>query len=136
MSFAFDASAAAALAFADERSAAAERLEERLNNGETAFTAPNFHQELVQALLNGARRGRISSEDVSAFLALVDCLSIQTINVNLLANGPLWLLARQNNLTAYDAGYLHAAMMHGVPLATGDAALRKAAIRAGVEIIK
>ena len=52
MSLAVDASAVVALHFLDERPPF-EPLEERLASGEQVFTAPNFHQEVMEALRRG-----------------------------------------------------------------------------------
>jgi predicted nucleic acid-binding protein len=45
-------------------------------------------------------------------------------------------LAREHDLSAYDAAYLDVAVRHGAPLATLDAALQKAGRTAGVKIFK
>ncbi len=135
MSFAMDASAAAALAFDDERGAGEEALQLKLEEGETAYVPPNFHQELLEALLRGVRRERISLADASAFLAFMDTCDFHVVPVSPMANGPIWLLARQHGLSAYDAGYLHAALHMGVPLASGDALLRRKAKAADVELL-
>jgi predicted nucleic acid-binding protein len=44
-------------------------------------------------------------------------------------------LARSERLSAYDASYLELAMRRGVPLATKDDALAKAARRVGVMLL-
>jgi predicted nucleic acid-binding protein len=44
-------------------------------------------------------------------------------------------LMRAHRLTAYDATYLELALRRGLPLATGDKALRKAASTAGVALL-
>jgi predicted nucleic acid-binding protein len=135
MSFAMDASAAAALAFDDERGPVEEKLQSKLENGETAYVPPNFHQELLEALLRGVRRERISLADANAFLAFIDACDFHVVSVAPLANGSVWLLAQQHGISAYDAGYLHAALHMGVPLASGDVLLRKKAKIAGIEIL-
>lgn len=43
-------------------------------------------------------------------------------------------LAREYNLSAYDAAFLDLALRFGVPLATLDVDLRKAAVKVGVVI--
>jgi predicted nucleic acid-binding protein len=43
--------------------------------------------------------------------------------------------ARQHRLTVYDASYLELAQREAWPLATLDAALRKAATELGIELI-
>ena len=45
-------------------------------------------------------------------------------------------LARRHRLSAYDASYLELALRAGLPLATLDEALRKAAAKAGVRLHK
>ncbi len=54
MSLAIDASAAVALHFADERAPFIE-MEDRPADGEEAFTAPNFFQEVMEALRRALR---------------------------------------------------------------------------------
>jgi predicted nucleic acid-binding protein len=44
------------------------------------------------------------------------------------------LIAREHNLSVYDAAYLELSIRHGASLATLDGKLRKAAKNAGVEI--
>jgi predicted nucleic acid-binding protein len=44
------------------------------------------------------------------------------------------LLARQQNLSAYDAAYLELAVREGLPLATRDGQLKKAARAVGVSL--
>jgi len=45
-------------------------------------------------------------------------------------------LARRYRLSSYDASYLELAMRAGLPLSTPDEALKKAAIKAGVKLLK
>ncbi len=45
------------------------------------------------------------------------------------------LLAQQHKLTLYDAAYLEIALRHGIPLATQDAELRKAATAHGIALL-
>jgi predicted nucleic acid-binding protein len=44
-------------------------------------------------------------------------------------------LARRERLTTYDAAYLELAMRLGVPLATRDQPLRRAAARTGTQVL-
>ncbi len=44
-------------------------------------------------------------------------------------------LARLHHLSAYDAAYLRLAVEEGLPLASLDIALNKAAVAAGVELV-
>jgi predicted nucleic acid-binding protein len=49
--------------------------------------------------------------------------------------GDILSLARAQELSAYDAAYLHVAITHGLPLATLDEALRRAAAACGVALV-
>jgi predicted nucleic acid-binding protein len=72
----------------------------------------------------------------SEFIALIGGLPIvideQTAN---LALSTVLDLARSESLSAYDASYLELAMRRGVPLATKDDDLAKAASRVGVSLL-
>ena len=86
--------------------------------------------ELRNALLMNERRGRISSEQTSRILAASLALNVE-IDEN---HDEIQLLdlARRFDLTAYDAAYLEVAFRRGLPLATFDRRLRKAAEAVGV----
>ena len=60
MSLALDASAAVALHFADERAPFVD-LEDRDTDGEEAFTAPNFFQEVMETLRRAIREERTTN---------------------------------------------------------------------------
>ena len=131
MSLAIDASAAVALHFLDERPAF-EAMEERLASGEDAFTAPNFFQEVMEALRGGIRSGRTTPEDVAAWLTVLDSYGIQPIDLYPCAASATWLIAEQLNISAYDAGYIAVAKGRGLELFTNDAVIRRRAPKAGV----
>lgn len=131
MSLAIDASAAVALHFADECAPFAE-LESRLGNQEDAFTAPNFWQEVMEALRRGVREGRTTDLDVNAFLGVLDSFNIHTVPVNPVAGCATWLLAESLNVSAYDAGYAAIARQKGLPLWTRDGELVKKLRRTGI----
>ena len=122
MSLAIDASAAVALHFADERDPFVE-LEERLADGEAAFTAPNFFQEVMEALRRAVRERRTTPQDAQAWLGVLDSYDILTVNVNPVAGCATWLIAETLNLSAYDAGYIAVAKAKGLPLWTRDSAV-------------
>jgi predicted nucleic acid-binding protein len=78
-------------------------------------------------------RGRLDSKQTSRALALLAALPIQLDHG---ANETALLaLARQHQLTAYDAAYLELAQRENVALATLDEALIRAARAAGVPVI-
>ena len=135
MNFVIDASAALALTFADERTPEIEGMETRLMNGEPALTAANFHVEVLEGLLRGAREGRIDEADALVWLNVLDSYQITTAPIWPLGNGAVWMLARQVNISAYDAGYLHLAKTRGLRLATVDGPLVNKAAKAGVTLL-
>jgi len=71
VSLALDASAAIALHFSDEREPFID-LENKLAEGEEAFTAPNFFQEVMEALRRALREKRTTHEDVQAWLSVLE----------------------------------------------------------------
>ena len=52
-----------------------------------------------------------------------------------IASGTVLRLARTHRLSVYDAAYLELAQREGLPLATLDSALGRAAISEGVELV-
>jgi len=88
------------------------------------------------ALLAGERRKRITAADVSRSLELLGSLNIRPDDSGLRLAIDDWIgLARSQQLSVCDATYLALAMREGIPLATLDTALRRAARRVGVTIV-
>ena len=133
MSFVLDASAAVALHFDDER-APFEPMEDQLAAGEPAFTAPNFHQEVMEALRRTIREGRTTAEDASAWLTVLDSYNIVPWPLNPCAGSSTWLIAEQLNISAYDAGYIAVAKSRGLPLFSKDGVILKRAPKLGVAV--
>ncbi len=135
MSLVLDASAAVALHFSDERRPF-EAMEDRLADNEEAFTAPNFFQEVMEALRRAVREGRTTNEDVQAWLGVLDSYNIQPIDINPVAGCPTWLIAESLNLSAYDAGYIAVAKAKGLALWTRDRAVSNKAPRIAVKVFR
>jgi predicted nucleic acid-binding protein len=131
-----DASVALAWCFPDEASDYADGVLVALED-RTAMVPAIWSLEITNALLVGERRKRIRKPEVRRFIELLKGLSIledgqpfaDTVS-NILP------LAREHDLSAYDAAYLDVAVRHGTPLATLDAALQKAARAAGLKIFE
>lgn len=90
--------------------------------------------EIGNALTIAARRKRIAFEQVEEILQMLEQMPIdidQPDRADLLG---LPRLARKHSLTTYDAAYLNLAIRKKLPLATADAALRKAALAEGVAL--
>jgi predicted nucleic acid-binding protein len=135
MSFVLDASAALAWAFerADSAEAAAARsLLARLSN-EDALVPELWHLEVLNALIVGHRKGVISVAKATDFLSRLDALPIRTQGESLAGRREqLFALAREHDLSAYDAAYLDLAIRTGSALATFDRKLGLARNKAGV----
>jgi predicted nucleic acid-binding protein len=91
--------------------------------------------EVGNGLLMAYRRKRIPLDQIDGFIARLKSLPIeaaQETSSNILE---LPALARSQNLTNYDAAYLNLARKSGLPLATNDSDLRKAALSVNVPLV-
>ncbi len=131
-----DASVALAWCFPDEASDYADSVLLALEK-QTVIVPAIWAVEITNALLVGERRKRIRQPEVRRFVDLMNGLSVvedgqpfaDTVS-NVLP------LAREYNLSAYDAAYLDVAVRHEIPLATLDGALQKACTLAGIKIFR
>ena len=127
-----DASTTAVWAFDDEdHPIAAAAL--RIMLDDMAIVPSLWWFELRNALVTNERRKRTTAERTAQFLTFLDGLSIE---IDMLPHEEgVFALARGHGLTFYDASYLETAKRRGLPLATIDKALRKAALVEGVALI-
>lgn len=126
--FVLDASVALAWALPGEtRAPEASALLDRL--AEQAALVPTLWRlEVGNALLTAERRGRLRPEHVAAAWRLLGELPIELdTETHARAWGATAELARRHGLTLYDAAYLELAARRGLPLATFDAPLARAA---------
>ena len=92
--------------------------------------------EVGNALLAGERRKRITPAETARSLELLRSLNIHLDDAGLgLGVDDLVALARSHKLSVYDAAYLSLAMREGIPLATLDRSLARAAQRAGISLL-
>jgi predicted nucleic acid-binding protein len=130
-----DASMAIAWLFRNERTPAAQSVLRRVV-GEGATVPSLWRIEVANALRAAARRGRCDEAYVDWSLHRLSRLAI-TIDAE--TDTHAWsatmALARQQDLTLYDAAYLELALRLGQPLATCDNALIRAASRCNVELL-
>ena len=134
--FVLDCSVAVAWCFEDEATAELDALLERVQH-QGAVVPPLWMSEASNVLLIAQRRGRIDRETMQERLALLDMLPIETDDM---ASSTVWrssvlTLADVEALTFYDAIYLELAIRRGLPLASSDAALRRAARRRGIVVL-
>lgn len=127
-----DSSIALTWCFEDEASPETDLLFERIRD-QGAVVPALWHLEVGNVLLQAERRGRIGRADLTMRLALI---AVLPISVDQETTSRAWretlLLARAENLTAYDAAYLELAERRGLPLITKDNELGAAARRLGV----
>jgi predicted nucleic acid-binding protein len=130
-----DASVALSWCYPDERNDYGDRVLVALRSRQ-GFVPSLWRIELANALLVGERRNRLTPADRARFLDLLSDLPIEhDTETAARALGETSLVARTYGLSVYDATYLELAMRMGVPLATLDQPLKKAARKAGVRLL-
>ncbi len=135
MTFVLDASIALAWCFADQTTPISESALDRLGH-EDALVPGLWALEVANVLVSAERRGRLNPAQTARFLELLSQLPITVEEIGRDAILTTVVdLARSTGLTAYDASYLALAAASGVPLATRDAALRRAAVALGVDLV-
>lgn len=129
-----DGSVALAWLFHDEKNAYADKIIGKLPH--LVFCVPRlWHLEISNVLLISERRGRCSAADSAQWFTFLRQLPILVDGeTELRAWSDGAALARQHQLTAYDAAYLELAIRTGHPLATLDAKLESAAQAIGVSL--
>jgi predicted nucleic acid-binding protein len=127
MSLVLDGSATVAWLIPDERTAASQRVLDQVgDNG--AIVPMLWRLEIGNALLLAVRRKRMSKPDRAEALSKLSDLPIEIDSEPFIhAWASTLALADRFNLTLYDACYLELAQRRGLPLATLDKDLRKAA---------
>ena len=131
--FILDASVVLTWCFPDENSASAQKIAALFKNGDSAIAPSFWPHEVLNALLVGEKRKRITGSLMRTFLA--DLVELPVVLAEVPADavfGRIQSLSRQHGLTAYDAAYLDLAQSSGLPLATLDRDLILACREAGV----
>lgn len=132
--FVLDCSVTASWCFPDESNPYAISALDALEDGE-AVVPSIWPLELANVLLVGERRGRLSKSDAAQFILLLAELDILIDRIEPdRAFSEILSLAWTYRLTSYDAAYLDLAIREGLPIATLDEPLRKAAEAVGVGI--
>ena len=135
MPFVLDCSVTMAWILPDETDSGAEELGESLVES-TAVVPGLWPVEVANVLLVATRRGRIEEE---VWPDLLDRLAALPIETDPETGVRAWTdslrVARDHELSVYDAAYLELAMRRRIPLATLDGDLATAARRAGVRVL-
>jgi predicted nucleic acid-binding protein len=130
-----DSSAALGWMLPDEAGDAAAALLDAVETG-GAVVPSLWPLEIANALLMAERRQRLTAPEADEARGIVGGLPIQIEPMPVArAMHDITSLARSHGLTAYDASYLELAVRRALPLATQDAALRRAASACGVPVL-
>lgn len=131
-----DASVALAWCFPDEVSEYADRVLLQAQ-GTNLYVPAIWAIEIANALWIGERRGRIHSPEIRRFAdLLMDLNIVEDLQRLPVAVANILPLAREHNISAYDAAYLDLAIRRRWPLATLDTAQQAAAHAAGIDVLK
>lgn len=132
MSFVVDASVVVSWLLSDEDDELATELLHRL--GVEQGIAPGLlWYEVRNTLLVCERRGRCDAQQTSWAAATLRALPIRTEELD--ESEVILHLARQYDLSIYDAAYLAVAVRLGAPLATLDRRMAQSARDAGVRVL-
>ena len=91
--------------------------------------------ELANVLKTACTRGKLDLDTARQILDALGRLPIEIDTSPAPGQRQLFELAMRYQLSSYDAAYLELAMRHGLPLATQDLHLKKAAMAAGVDVL-
>jgi predicted nucleic acid-binding protein len=92
--------------------------------------------EIANAIfVSFAKRKRITERQIQEYLTLLKALPVRVERQDLWAGVGLESLARRLDIAAYDAAYIDLATRTGLPLATADEPLRRAALAERVTVL-
>lgn len=134
--FVVDNSVVMAWCFEDEGNAYSDAVLESLAGGE-AFVPGIWPLELGNVILVAQRRERLTEAAVTRFLELTKGLPLTVEHETPeRVMGEILSLARDHGISTYDASYLDLAMKLGLPIATLDQSMKKAAKKCRVPAYK
>ena len=132
-----DASITLSWCFPDEQTGLSIKVLDRLKGGDQALVPAFWSVEILNTLLAGERRGRITAQQTQAFLAdlraldpALDYASLDDVC------GLVQTISRDHRLTPYDALYVELASRKGCALATLDASQLAVARALGIECLR
>jgi predicted nucleic acid-binding protein len=135
--FVLDASVVLTWCFPDENAAMAQHVAGMFQRGDTAVAPSFWPHEVLNALLVGEKRKRISKELVRSFLDDLATLPMVLEQVPArVVFDRIQRLSREHGLTAYGAAYLDLALDSGLSLATLDEDLVRACKKARARLVQ
>jgi predicted nucleic acid-binding protein len=138
VNFVLDASVAMCWLFLDGKPAErayALKVLAAMKQAETSALVPaTWGLEVSNVIANAEAKGLVREVQSEAFLEMLEAMDIAGDRATFSrALSDTLQIARRYRLSAYDASYLELAMREGLPLATLDEELQKAARKAGVK---
>jgi predicted nucleic acid-binding protein len=133
--FVVDASITLSWCFDDETTQTTDAVLHRLLL-EGAIAPAHWTLEVANGLRFGERRGRIARRKLTIAEDLLVDLEVDLVPVDVPAALRSTVLAKQHDLTVYDAAYLQLAAERGLRLATLDEHLAAAARKARVVLVR
>ena len=138
MNFVLDASVAMCWLFLDGKPAErayALKVLAAMRQAETSALVPvTWGLEVANVIARSEAKGLVREVQSEAFLELLQAMDVGADRATFSrALSDTFQIARRYRLSAYDASYLELAMQEGLPLATLNEDLQKAARKAGVK---
>jgi predicted nucleic acid-binding protein len=136
-SFVADASVAIAWVHPAQATHETEAMLDRLAAGDTLVVPALWPLEVANVLTILSRRRKLTPDDARTAIEIIRELPIVIDHeAAAIAFTRLADLAREHDLTVYDATYIELAARRQSPLASNDAKMKRAAIRSGVSLWK
>lgn len=132
MRYVLDASVAVSWCFR-EYDARAEAAIKLFHQGAQTIAPLHWWFEVRNVAMRGIRQKRVSEQDVTTFFGSLGNTTVAL--ADLPDEDAVFVLARRQQLSFYDAAYLELAQREGIALATLDHALVRAAATEGVALI-
>ena len=134
--FVIDSSVALGWCFPDEQDAYSQSVLDAVATKQ-AIVPDLWHLEVANTLVVGERRKRSTQANTVTWLGFLTSLPIAVDEeTKAHAFATTLSLAREHNLSVYDAAYLELALRRGLPLATLDEKLKIAANAVGVPLYR
>lgn len=135
MPFVLDNSVVAGWYLPEQRNDYSQAIAKRLER-DRALVPALWQLELANVLRTACMRGKLDLPQARQILDAVAQLPIQVDAGPAPGQRQLFEVAMRHELSSYDAAYLELAVRHGLPIATRDVDLKRAAVAAGVDLAR